>query len=215
MTSTPHFSRRTLLGALSLTLLASGCAVLGPHAERWTPPPLGASWEVAHSNTGSYGNDAVVRYTRGEGLWQGEPVITMAASTGVTLMVGPDGHWRALVGPEGRTITSWHPPLGFQYPLTVGKSWVTAQEMMIGASRLAVSYDLACKVEAHEKVAVRAGTFDAFKVACTTTIGNEETFWVNPQMGVFIKAQLRRSERNPLGAGTQDSELLSAPMRRN
>lgn len=205
------FDRRATVGALALALLTSGCAVLGPRADRWTPPPMGASWEVAQTNTGSYGSDAVVRITRGEGVWEGEPVVTLRNSLGVTIMAGKDGHWRALVGPEGRTIASWHPPLGFEYPLTVGKSWVTPQQMMIGASRLAVAYDLACKVEAHEKVAVRAGTFDAFRIACTTTIGNEETYWTNPDMGVFIKTRLVRSEKNPFGAGTQESELVSAP----
>lgn len=206
-------SRRALFGALAVALLTSACSALGPRAERWTPPPLGASWQVLHSNTGSYGPSALVRFTREEGMWEGEPVIALRESTGNAFLIGPDGHWRAIVGPMGRTIIRWNPPLGFEYPLTVGKSWVKHAEMMIGESRLAVTYDRACKVEAHEKVAVRAGVFEAFKIGCTSTLGEEETYWINPDMGLFIKMQARRSERNPLGAGTHASELVSLPAR--
>ena len=62
-----------------------------------------------------------------------------------------------------------------------------------------------------EKVTVKAGTFDTFKVVCTTDIGNEETYWTQPDLGVFIKTQLRRTDKSPFGPGTQAAELVSPP----
>ena len=205
------FWRRTGLTGLVLALVIGGCAFLGPKAERWTPPPAGASWEMAQRNTGSYGKDALVRLTRGDGMWQGAPVITFVGSQGVTTMARTDGRWIAMVGRDGKAITSWDPPLGFEYPMTVGKSWVSPFRMTLGASGKTIAYDLACKIESHEKVTVKAGTFEAFKIVCNTNIGNEEIYWANPDVGVFIKTQLRRTEKSPFGPGTQEAELVSAP----
>ncbi len=203
--------RLASLAGLAFALAASGCAGLGPSAQRWTPPPAGATWDVDQRNTGSYGRDARVQVTRGEGTWQGVPVVTLASSQGTTTQVAPNGHWIAVTGRDGKALTSWDPPLGFEYPMTVGKSWVTPYRMTVAASGRTIAYELACKVESHEKVTVRAGTFDAFKVACSTTIGNEETYWTNPDMGVFVKTSLRRLANSPFGPGTQETELVSAP----
>lgn len=204
-------TRRVGLAGMAAALGITGCTFLGPRAERWTPPPAGASWEIAQRNTGSYGKDAHVRVTRGEAIWQGAPVITFVSSQGTTTLAAPNGHWIAVVGRDGKTLMSWDPPLGFEYPMTVGKSWVSPFRMTLGASGKTVAYDLACKIESHEKVTVKAGTFDAFKVVCSTSIGNEETYWTHPDMGVFIKTRLRRTDKSPFGPGTQDAELVAAP----
>ena len=206
-----------LVPALGLTLafFASGCAVMQPRVERWTPPPAGSSWEVAQRNTGSFGKDAQFRVTRGDGIWQGAPVVTLTNSLGMSTMAAPDsGRWIAIVGRDGKAVTSWDPPLGWEYPLTVGKSWTTRYRMTLHASGKTLPYDLSCKIESHEKVTVKAGAFDAFKVVCATNIGNEETYWTQPDLGVFVKASLRRTEKSPFGAGTQEMELVSAPMKK-
>lgn len=202
---------RAAMGGMAIALATAGCAVLAPHSERWTAPPPGASWEIAQRSTGSYGRDAVLQVTRGDGSWQGAPVVTLANSLGMTTMTQPNGHWAAIVGRDGKAVMSWDPPLGFDYPLSVGKSWITPYRMTIGASGRTIAYDLSCKVGAYEKVTVKAGTFDAFRIDCSTTIGNEETYWTRPDMGVFIKTSLRRTDRNPFGAGTQEVELVSVP----
>lgn len=203
--------RLSTVGGLVAGLITGGCALVAPRAERWTPPPVGSSWEVAQHNTGSYGKDVVLKFTRGDGVWRGVPAITIANSLGSTIMVAPNGHWMAILGRDGKASMSWDPPLGFEYPMSVGQSWVSRHQMTLGASGKTLSYDLACKTESREKVTVKAGTFDTFKVVCSTTIGNEETFWTHPDMGVFVKTHLRRTEKSPLGPGTQEAELLSAP----
>jgi hypothetical protein len=211
MKKTESIARLVSLSGLALAVLVSGCAVVAPRAERWTPPPAGSSWEMTQRNTGSYGKDVAFRVTRGDGVWQGAPVITIANSLGMTTMTAPSGHWIAAVGRDGKPVTSWSPPLGFDYPLTVGKTWTTSYRLTIHARGNTLPYDLSCKVESHEKVTVKAGTFDAFKVVCTTNIGNEETYWTNPDMDVFIKTVLRRTDKSPFGPGTQETELVSAP----
>lgn len=202
--------RRLLWLGLAAASLISGCASLEPRAERWTPPPAGSSWEIAQHNMGSYGKDAVLRVTRGDGVWQGAPVITITNSLGMTTMTAPNGHWLAVVGRDGKPIMNWSPPLGFDYPLMVGKSWTTAYRMTL-ANGKTVPYDLSCKIESYEKVTVKAGSFDAFKIVCATNIGNEETYWTKPDMGVFIKTSLKRTDKSPFGPGTQEAELVSVP----
>ena len=202
--------RLAALVGLAVLLAASGCASPGPRAARWTPPPVGATWEFDQRSTGSYGRDALVQVSRGDGTWQGQSVVTLATSLGTNTQALPNGRWMAITGRDGQALMSWDPPLGFDYPLEVGKSWVTPYRMTIASGRT-IAYDLTCKVESHGKVTVKAGTFDAFQVACTTTIGNEETYWANPDMGVFVKTRLRRLASSPLGAGTQESELAAVP----
>lgn len=205
------FTHRMALLGMATALGVGGCAYLGPRAERWTPPPAGSSWEMAQRNTGSYGKDAQVRLTRGEGVWQGHAVITFVGSQGMTTLARPNGHWVAVVGRDGKAVMSWDPPLGFEYPMVVGRSWVTPYRMTLGATGKTIAYELACKTESYEKVTVKAGTFDTFKVVCTTNIGNEEIYWTQPDLGVFIKTQLRRTDKSPFGPGTQEAELVSPP----
>lgn len=74
------FTRRVSLAMAAAAFIVTACAVWGPRAERWRAPTAGASWEVAQRNTGSYGKDMVLRITRGDGIWQGQPVMTLANS---------------------------------------------------------------------------------------------------------------------------------------
>ncbi len=199
------------LAWVAMALTVTACTVWGPRAERWRAPIAGASWQVDQRNTGSYGKDVVLRITRGDGIWQGQTVMTLANSQGMNTVITPTGHWIAIVGRDGRTLTRWDPPLGFEYPITVGKSWVKTYRMTLGAQGETLPYELSCKVQSHEKVSVKAGIFDAFKIICSTNIGNEETYWINFDQGVFVKTDLKRTTQSPFGAGTQQSELVSTP----
>ncbi|MBI5276597.1 MAG: hypothetical protein HY854_09050 [Burkholderiales bacterium] len=64
-----------------------------------------------------------------------------------------------------------------------------------------------------EKVTVRAGTFDSFRVVCTAP-GSVDTMWSSVDMGMWIKADLRRSAEHFAGAGTQQHELLAVNLRK-
>jgi hypothetical protein len=206
-----HGARKAaVLGAVAAVLAA--CTASAPVMERWTPAPSGASWEVAQRNTGSYGKDAQLTWTREDTRWKGAPAIALRSSGGMTIMAEPvGGRWMAIVGAEGRPMLSYDPPIGWEYPLHVGKSWTTRERMTLHASGKTLEFDFNCKVEAFEKVTVRAGSFEAFRIHCTTSIGNDETYWISPGLGAMVKMQLRRDATNPFGAGTQDQELVRRP----
>ncbi len=65
-------------------------------------------------------------------------------------------------------------------------------------------------VPAYEKVTVPAGTFDAFKIACTSA-GASETYWLAPAAGLTVKSMFVRPQGSPFGAGTQQAELVRLP----
>ena len=54
----------------------------------------------------------------------------------------------------------------------------------------------------------------AFKIACTSTIGNEDTFWFSADHGIYVKTSLRRTEKSGFGPGTQEAELVSQAIRK-
>lgn len=213
METNVRWSRRMAVAGVAVALVAGGCAMMAPRAERWTQPPLGSSWDLVQRNTGSYGKDVQLRMTLSQVTWQGAPALSITNSMGASIILASNGHWMAVVGPDGRPMIRWDSPLGFDYPLEVGKTSTKAYRMTLGNGRV-VPYTLTCTTQAFEKVTVKAGTFDTFRVACTTDIGNDEVYWTSPDMGVFVKTRLIRTDKSPFGPGTQDSELVSAPAKR-
>ena len=119
-----------------------------------------------------------------------------------------------MVGPGGAPFVSFDPPLGWSFPLEPGKEWTTRHRMTLHAANRVIDYDLNCKVEAFEPVTVTAGTFDAVRIGCRTTIDNTETYWTSPDFGIFLKSRLVRGPASPLGADTQETELVVPPIRR-
>lgn len=203
-----------LTAAAALALVTAGCATPAPEITRWTPQPAGASWEIAQRNTGSYGRDARVRITRGDGTWQGQPAVVLKSSAGPATLADPaTGQWHALVGPDGRPLVSYDPPVGWQYPVRVGREWTVKHRMTNHASGATSEFSLSCKVEAYEKVTVPAGTYDAFRIHCLNSGGLDETYWTTPANGLFVKTRLVRPATDPRGPGTQESELVTPPTR--
>lgn len=199
------------LAALA-ALVAAGCATVEPQITGWTPAPVGSSWEVAQRNTGSYGKDVQFKVTRGDATWQGAPAVAMKTSLGGTLLMRPsDGKWLGMMSPDGKPTVSFDPPVGWEWPLKVGRSWTTRHRMTMLATGNTVEYDFSCKVLDFEKVTVRAGTFDAFRIHCTTSTGSDDTFWTSPDVQPFVKTRLQRNASAPQGAGTQEAELVSLP----
>jgi hypothetical protein len=150
--------------------------------------------------------------TRGASVWQGNDVVTLANSaTGATIMALPSGRWAAIVGRDGKTMATFEPPIGYIYPLSVGKQWETRHKVKY-ANGTVNDMLYACKVEAREKVTVPAGTFDTLRIVCETPFSRDVS-WSIVDLGMHAKQDFRRFEGHPQGAGTQLSQLMAVTRR--
>lgn len=205
-----QYTAFTTLGVGAVIVLGS-CATAGqPEVRQWNIPGPGSTWTVAQHNTGSYGKDVEYDVKRGEAVWQGQTAVALTNSvTGMTVMAHPDGgRWMAIVGRDEKPVLTYDPPIGFQYPMKVGKEWATTHRMTMVAKGQTSEFVLACKVASYEKVTVRAGTFDAFRIDCKGP-GYEDTYWSDPATGLFLKTNMRRLDGHPQGPGTQEAELVA------
>jgi hypothetical protein len=197
----------TTLAAAATAALLAACATLDPGVA-WNIPPAGSSWQVAQQNTGSYGKDVTFQVSRGETTWQGQQAVTLTNSaSGGTIMVTPDGKWMAFVGRDGKTAATFDPPIGYVYPLKVGKTWSTQHKMTL-ANGTVNNMTFACKVEDREKVTVPAGTFDTFRIVCESPVSRDVN-WSIVDLGMHAKQEMNRFANHPQGAGTQKATLLS------
>ncbi len=197
---------------LLAALASAGCAT-APTAERYIAPPQGSTWVSARTDTGSFGSATVqIPGRRGERTWQGRQHIAFE-SPEATLLALPSGDWVGQVKGDTPLVT-WDPPLSWDWPLEVGKSWTRTYKMTIHAAKRTIPYEVSQKVEAFEDVTVRAGTFKAFKIATSTTLGDENVVWFSPELGIFVKQSLWRTAKHSAGPGTREIELVSQSIRR-
>lgn len=193
---------------LAAAVIMGGCALMEPRAERYAAPPLGSSWITARHDTGSYGSgSAQVAGKRGERTWQGAQALTFEAAGG-TVVATPAGYWIGMFNGD-KPIMTWDPPLSWEWPLQVGKTWTREQRVTIHAAKRTIPYLLTQKVEAYEDVTVPAGTFKTFRVSTVTSLGDENQIWFSPEMGIFVRQSLKRTAKHPQGTGTRVVELLS------
>jgi hypothetical protein len=203
----------TAAGCVVAALLAAGCASAPPRAERYIPPPVGATWSYQVTNTGSFGTASKVTLPlrMGEASFEGSTVARTESPTGATLQSRQTGGVIALVGPQGRTAMRYDPPLGYDWPLEVGKTWTQDLKLSVGSAS-PVPMKAQWKVEAYEDVTVPAGTFKAWRVSFTDNFGYKQTNWSVAEFGVVAKRVNERAASHPQGgAGTQVMELLTVP----
>jgi hypothetical protein len=82
--------------------------------------------------------------------------------------------------------------------------------MTVHATGRAVPIEFDWNVEAWEEVKVPAGTFHAYRLSWTNSLGESETRWTAPAAGVdIVKRHAERSPAHPQGAGVLDAELLA------
>jgi hypothetical protein len=199
---------------LAAALVAGGCSMLEPKAERYVAPPVGSTWTLAQRNTGSYGSGtAQVPFKRVERMWQGK--LTEAnESPQQVILTASGGGWAVILSPDGKPIISYDPPLDYDWPLVVGKTWTKSYRMTVIAKNQVIPFDATYKVEAYEDVTVPAGTFKAFKISSSTNTGSEDTYWFTPELGLFVKQSLRRTDKSGYGPGTREVELVSQSIKK-
>jgi hypothetical protein len=152
-------SRTTwILAAAVATMANTGCGLMAPKAEHYVPPPLGTTWETSVQTTGSFGSGTIrAPGKRGERMYQGAKVVEFHGSAG-TIVAYPNGNWIGVYRGEQPVLT-WDPPLHYEWPIEVGKTWTRAQRVTNHATKQTMSYQLTQKVEAYEEVTVPAGKF--------------------------------------------------------
>jgi hypothetical protein len=209
-------SKLKLQGAAAVvaaTVLTGGCGLMAPKVERYVAPAGGSSYVIHRRDTGSYGKvDGQVPIKVGRKMWRGSEVTSWDGPT-VGVLAYPNGNWIGIFAGDKPVIT-WDPPLGWEWPIEVGKSWTKEYKMTNHASKRTVTYASTQKVEAHEDVTVPAGTFKAFRVSTSTTLGDENMVWFSPEFGIWVKAKNRRTDKHPAGPGSRDDELVSHDLRR-
>jgi hypothetical protein len=191
-----------------VALTSGGCANVESMGERYQAPPLGSTWISARRDTGSYGSSSTeLPGKRGELMWQGKPHVTFE-NPETTIVAQPEGSWVGFFR-DGKPVLTYDPPAGYDFPLTVGKTFTKTYRLTNHATQQVSTSVVTTQIEALEDIVVRAGTFKAFRVKTSDTLGNENMVWFSPELGIFVKQMNRRTDKHAQGVGTRDVELIS------
>jgi len=197
-----------VIAALALALLLGGCAMT-PTAERYPALQVGTTYTIARSDTGSFGSGPTQMTLKvAERMWEGKRMIAFVAPNGVTVS-NPEGCWVAILAPDEKPIMIFDPPIGWEYPLEVGKTWTKSYRVTIAATKQTIPFDQTSKVEAYEEVTVPAGTFKTFKIVSSDTTGSETVSWSSPEVGMWIKRIETRTAKHAAGPGKREIQLIS------
>lgn len=205
--------RRAATGALSLALVLAGCAAPPPPAERYQPPRSGSSWSYLLQSTGSYGQARAEVPVRVEEVgFEGRRLLSFEAG-GQRQLQDRNGALVAVTDLQGRVQQRYEPPLGFEWPLAVGKTWTREHTVTLAGNPRPVPFKATWTIEAYETVSVPAGRFGAWRMRYSDSFGETHTVWSTPEsLGIFIKRVNERTASYPQGgAGTRTMELSVAP----
>ncbi|MBL8341701.1 MAG: hypothetical protein JNL30_09560 [Rubrivivax sp.] len=205
-------STKAAVCAAALAAMLGGCATPDPRTQPWKPAPIGANWMAAQRNTGSFGKDTQTTTTRLADMdWNGSPALVLKTANGMLLQQPADGRWLAFLSPDGKPTVTFDPPAGWSQPIAVGDNWKRAQKVTNVATGGTREHEWGCTVAAYEKVTVPAGSFDAYRVECSSSLDTQDTYWVTATVHPFLKTRAVRGVKHPSGPGTQETELLKAP----
>lgn len=201
--------------ALAATALAASLwavpASAQPVAESPAATPAGTVMSFHRKSSGSLGTfDGPVVWTISHGTWEGRPAVIQTARLGGSAF-DPKTHANmANLDAEGKATMVFDPPVGYQWPLQVGKTWTSKHTVTTPATGRNVPLEVNWKVEAWEDVTVPAGTFKAFKVVTTNNFGEVETRWTAPALGMpTVRRLVTRPATHPQGPGELEAVLLS------
>jgi hypothetical protein len=174
---------------------------------------VGSSWKVQVTSTGSFGNATRVEQqgSMRDVVVEGRPYHRFDFGATATLQNDSVGTFMVL-GPGDRPLMRYDPPLSFDFPLEVGKTWTQDLMLTVGGTTQ-TPMKVQWKVEAYEDVTVPAGTFKAWRVVFTDNFGYKQTTWSMPEkVGVYARRINERAATHPQGgAGTQVIELVTLP----
>ena len=206
--------RSTLLSVLATGAMAllAGCATPMADPGAMVSAPDGTVTTFHRKSSGSYGNfDGQVVWAQRAVQWQGRSVVSVGSpEAGSTYYDATTHGVLAAFNAAGQQTYAYTPPVGFAFPLAVGKAWTGDHKMTVVARNTVVPMKVDYKVQAYESVTVPAGTFMAFKTVYTDSFGETTQQWSVPSQGIAtLKRISERSASHPLGAGQLQAELLS------
>lgn len=193
--------RTTILavGACLAALMLSERVVAqdGPKAER-PQVAVGDSWVFERTERGSGAKSEVTRKV----LAIGADDLTIASTESGT---DTEQKWTRdlnYVSGDGKRVFKPHNQT-LAFPLWVGRQWkVDAKGVNAGGRD--ITLEGSCKAVAHEKVTVKAGSFDAFKVECDFEFyifgpGTRGTtrlvYWYSPALKFPVRSELMNRDR--------------------
>lgn len=200
-------------GALLLvTLLAT--ASLAQRMEVYLQPAPGSHFVLDRSESGSYGSRASVDSLNQviEFVHEGARMVAYESPNG-TVVAQPNGSFVGMAGKDGKLVLSWEPPLALGPPLEVGKTWTQQHKAIFHAQDRVLPFERTSTVEAFEEVAVPAGTFKAYRIRHVDTLGYVEVNWLVPELGIFARRLLERTDKHPQGPGRAVLVLKSHQIR--
>lgn len=200
------------LVAWGTALFLSGCASTPPVAEKFVSVAYGTQLEYHRKSSGSYGNfDDQVRWDHKPGTWQGRAaMLAVSPQAGAQLYDSQTHGLVALLGRDGKPAVSYDPPLAYRWPMQVGAQWSSPHKVTVHASGKVMPLTLNYTIEAYEKVTVRAGTFDTYRVRISDSNGEVQQVWIAPADSIsVVRRVLDRPATHPQGAGHLEGELLS------
>lgn len=199
-----------------LAVLGAGCATAPPAGERIAAPPMGTVTTYHRKSAGSLGTyDGRVVWTHAPGNWQGRPMVAFGSAQGISLHDPQSMALVAVLSAAGQPQVSYDPPMDYDWPLEVGKTWTSTNTVTQHASGRTVPVTTTFTVESWGDVTVPAGTFKAWKLVWRNNFGEVETRWVGvADRLATVKRHVERPATHPQGAGVLDAELLSVQVPR-
>lgn len=213
----PGLRRHLVLAPLAAAVLAAaGCAVApATPSPTYTPPADGATFVYRITSTGSYGNGVAEIPMRVERMnFEGRDATRFTFPGGATVHERATSAVIAAFDAQGRTIMRYDPPLGYPWPIAIGKTATQEIRLAVGPSQTPAPMKATWTVEGTEDVTVPAGTFRAWRVTLADSFGYRQTNWSVPDaLGMFARRESVRPAGHPQGQGTQTMELVSGPRR--
>jgi hypothetical protein len=206
--------RQGLSACVLAAALLAGCAQLPPAAAlAYHVPAVGSSWSYQMRTTGSFGNAvAEIPVRMEEQTFEGRRVLSFEAG-GQRQLQDRQGALIAVTDLQGRVQQRYDPPLGFEWPLAVGKTWTRNHTVTLAGNPKPVPFKATWTIEAYETISVPAGRFGTWRMRYSDSFGEAHTIWSTPEtLGIFIKRVSERPAGSPQGgAGMRSMELSVAP----
>lgn len=197
--------------ALAVAVASAGCATFAPpRADGPVFSPVGSSWTYELRDSGSFGSAKrqVTNKSVGEQTWQGRKYRGLEIAEGTRLSNPVTGEWVAVVKGDAAIVT-YDPPIGYDWPLTVGKTFTRNFRVTNHVRKQTTDVQATFKVEAYEEVTVPAGTFKTFKIVYADSTGFESVNWFNPDGAGWVKIRSQRTSKHSAGPGTRERDLVS------